>query len=417
MEEINSLIHVSDAYYQQISIEDKLKLASLTNISSIKNKNYKSFDDLRQNIILFPPDSTIIISDYDLLVMIMNRCRLTYSYPIVQTNFDIVNLDEFTKFSEFITKIDNFVNSFSYDEIIKKPEFIMDLNDKNIQDYINGKVPLIRFSNNKNDNNNKNLLSFDKSIMSDIQNVGNDLDEFSQKKKFYDCNTDFISRIEIFADFKQKLIFKFQYIVNNFFNNFNKLYIEKNNLNSDDIYFIFKGGTFMKIIFEKYDALLENNTNFNNFNKNYFKRSDSDYALLINGKFDKKTYTTHYYWLNIATYNILNKIKFFINENLNDILPINEISDNKIVEQLEKINDILINDRINLSYFKDVDKFIGMSIYDKTVMTEDIPDNFNLYVLEPTSLTSQDDYIIKVKKPKKKSLSKITQKISKKEYM
>jgi hypothetical protein len=155
----------------------------------------------------------------------------------------------------------------------------------------------------------------------------------------------------------------------------------------------------MKILFEKYSSVMKFNKNFAKNNEDYFKRSDSDYALLINSKFDRNEYTKHYYWLNIMTYNILKNISKFIDLNISNILPINEITDKDLESQLEKINKILIDDRDRtnvekqdrLKYFDGVKEFIGISIGDKTYMKENIPEKFNLKILKPLSLIENDE--------------------------
>lgn len=142
----------------------------------------------------------------------------------------------------------------------------------------------------------------------------------------------------------------------------------------------------MKILYEKYNELLTNNTEFIKKNTDYFKRSDSDYSIYINHNFSINEYTKHYYWLNIITYNILDKIVSFLDQNIEEIFPINLITDEDLKTQLEKINNLLYENKEKLTYFKDVEKFIGISIYNKTYMEEKIPDNFRLKKLKPTSL-------------------------------
>lgn len=238
-------------------------------------------------------------------------------------------------------------------------------------------------------------LNKDRDILESKRSNTETLDDFSQKKKFYDLNTEFISRDKIFIDSKQDLIFKYQYLINNFFNKSINEYIKKNNLESDDMLFIYKGGTFMKILFQKYNDVLKSNEKFMKMNEEYFKRSDSDYAILINSKFDRNKYIKHYYWMNVMTYNILTKITSFIDENISEILPINLITEEDLKYQLEKVNKLLWDDRDReqvekqkrLTYFDGVKEFIGISVGDKTYMKENIPEKFNLKNLKSTSLT------------------------------
>jgi hypothetical protein len=151
----------------------------------------------------------------------------------------------------------------------------------------------------------------------------------------------------------------------------------------------------MKILFQKYNNIMKSNQKFMEDNVDYFKRSDSDYALFINSRFDRKEYVKHYYWMNVMTYNILTHVSKFIDENIQSILPINEITDDDLKTQLEKANKMLSDDRDRanvekqkrLTYFDGVKEFIGISIGDKTYMKEEIPEKFHLKILKSTSMT------------------------------
>ncbi len=310
-----------------------------------------------------------------------------------------INIED--DFINFINKIDNYIGTFSYDELMIKPDFFLEMADANITNYINKTTKLLHFSNNDAAQINLDTSILDKKRLSSLS-----VDDFGQKKMFYDIGTEFISREKIYTDDNQELIFKFQYLVNTFFNTFIDMYKQKKGIDSKDIYFIFKGGTFMKILFEKYKNILKDNGDFLNKNQDFFKRSDSDYGIYINATFDKKTYTEHYYNLNILTYNILTKISKFINENLNEILPINQINDNDMEKLLEKYNTFLIankgkgsNGDLKLPYFRDIDKFIGISIYDKTYMKkgEVFPNSFDLYTLKSTSKSTDEHGVLKIK--------------------
>lgn len=400
---LNYIIETQNENYNKLGLLDKINLASQTSISNIKNKEYKSFEDLRDNIIVFPPETKLKINNLELLTLILKRYSLMDNYKFDQPSK--LNVDD--NFIKFINKINEYINSFNYNEIFAKPDFFLEFNDPNIQEYINNKPPpqLMHFS----QNTDIAKLNKDRELLEDKKKSGEVLDDFSQKKKFYDLNTEFISRDKIFVDSKQDLIFKYQYLINNFFNKYINEYIKKNNLETDDLLFIYKGGTFMKILFQKYNDILKSNKQFMKMNEDYFKRSDSDYGLFISPKFDRNKYTKHYYWMNVMTYNILTRISSFIDENISDILPINEIEEKDLIKQLEKVNKLLWDDRDReqvekqkrLTYFDGVKEFIGISIGDKTYMKEKIPDKFHLKILKSTSLTDNstikhnDEYIDK----------------------
>ena len=382
-------------YFRKLDLTQRIKLASETGISTIKEQDYKSFDQLRSGIILFPSDKKVRLDDMELLILVLKRCNAIYSFQLNKNEISDESKDDFVV---FINKIDEFINSFSYEEILSKPDFFLEFTDPNIKAYINDKPPpeLMHFS----QNTDIVKLNKERDIYSVKKKSSEELDDFNQKKKIYDLNTEFISRNKIFVDSKQKLIFEYQYLINNFFYNFIAKYIEKNGLDKEDILFIYKGGTFMKILFQKYNDIMKSNQKFMKDNEDYFKRSDSDYALLINSKFDRKEYTKHYYWLNVMTYNILTHISKFIDENIQFILPIYEVTDEDLKSQLEKINKLLSDDRDRsnvekqkrLTYFDGVKEFIGISIGNKTYMKEQIPEKFNLKILKSTSMTDNTKF-------------------------
>ena len=201
------------------------------------------------------------------------------------------------------------------------------------------------------------------------------------------------------------------------------------------LYFIFKGGTSMKIMYEKYKNLLsENDGLFTQLNR-YFGRSDSDYAVLLNDKMDKQKYNLHYYKLNIVIYNCLKKINEFINNNLEKILPLNTITIDDMKELLKEYNKVLTDDRgedgkllleRQLTYFDKVKEIIGVRIYDKVYVDETkLPkattiggnyNKFNLFMtggenvldkFELTHLLKEDNTMPISDKKKAKSLSKL----------
>ena len=79
---LNKIIREHNNYYKLICLLDKIKLASATFIASIKDLDYSSFNQLRKNIITFPENKIIRVSDIELLVLILWRCQLVYNYEI-----------------------------------------------------------------------------------------------------------------------------------------------------------------------------------------------------------------------------------------------------------------------------------------------------------------------------------------------
>ena len=262
--------------------------------------------------------------------------------------------------NSIVLEIDKYINSFSLDKLLNKPYFFLDKIDNS-------------------DNLTNNML--DGVIM---KANGSEKNIFNQKKKFYNLLTDFIASEKIYTDDKQDTIFLFQYLVNNFFNIFIEKYREKNDYSDNDIFFIYKGGTVIQILYKKYIDLFENADFLKEYDKN-FKRSDSDYTLFINKiKFkDINEYNKIYYDMNILTYNILDKIKnILVDEKIGKyILPLNTITTDELKIKLDIINDTLKKDS-DLDLFNEVDEFIGLTINDVTYMAQDIPSTFNIHRIE-----------------------------------
>jgi hypothetical protein len=287
-------------------------------------------------------------------------------------------------FINFINKIDVYIKSFSLDTLMIKADFFLD--SPKIETFDGGKeiISVCKNDSTKILDNKTNLLD-SKRITKAVAG------DFEQKKQFYDINTDFISSEKIFQDKNQELIFKFQYLVNTFFIYFFEKYKVKMGLSSKSIYFLYKGGTFMKILFEKYKGILKTNDDFFKTISDMFKRSDSDYQIIISPDIDN--YNLHYYNMNVIAYNILQKINSFIQSNISDILPLNQITMGDLEKQLGKMNKHLQDNKANLQYFEPLDKFIGIQCFDKIFMNETIPDGFKYYKLIPGEKKDADDVL------------------------
>ena len=211
------------------------------------------------------------------------------------------------------------------------------------------------------------------------------------KKKFYDIMTDFINRDLI--DNNQSIIFKFQSLIINCFNNAIDTYRKQHNLDEEDIFFIYKGGTTMKILWEKYKHLFNYDREYFDdcLNKN-FKRSDSDYGIIINNDFVNqgriREFNYHYYNINLMTFNILNKINQEFNDNKLDYFLFSKIQETDLVDLLNKSNDTLdeIKQKANdpqseiddpnikvifkKSNLDKIKKFVGIAIDNKVFIEE-----------------------------------------------
>jgi hypothetical protein len=292
-----------------------------------------------------------------------------------------------------VSDIDKYINSFSLDELLNKPSFFLDYNSKHDQ-----RDHLYNLTDNK----------LDGAIM---ENNSNGRNIFNQKKIFYNLLTDFIASEKIYTDDKQDTIFLFQYLVNVFFNTFIKLYKDKNNYDDSDLFFIYKGGTVIQILYKKYIDLFDNADFLSAYDDN-FKRSDSDYSIFINKKKfnDDNSYNKIFYDMNILTYNILEKIKDMLLDLKigKQILPLHTITSDELKKKLDIINKTLRERKGELDFFDDVDEFIGLTLNDITYMAKSIPDNFNIHRIEDkydkedennyNSLSKKEDVFYKNKK-------------------
>lgn len=172
----------------------------------------------------------------------------------IQNIYDIFNKSKFTNFSTLADKV---------------------LNDN--------RIDFIDFT--KNVNKEKNKEGFIK-IEIDGKNEYIDGDIlFMCKKILYDVSTDFFTNT-VFKN--QETIFTFQFFINRIFSDIINKYIIDNKLQENDIIFLFKGGTTMKILFDTYHKYFKNNQD--SVYKDYFKRSDSDYSIFINPYINNASY-------------------------------------------------------------------------------------------------------------------------------
>jgi len=279
---------------------------------------------------------------------------------------NIENSTSSSRIDNIVSEIDKYINSFSLDELLNKPSFFLKPSQLWEQDTLF----------NLTDNNLDGVI-MDANI--------NERNVFNQKKIFYNLVTDFIASEKIYTDDKQDEIFLFQYLVNTFFNTFIKLYNDKNKYNDTDLFFLYKGGTVMQILYKKYIDLFDNPYFLRAYAAN-FKRSDSDYSIFINNQtfYQPDQYNKIFYDMNILTYNILGKIKNILTDNKigKYILPLTTITSDDLSSTLIKVNKTLNSEREKLNLFKDVDKFIGLTLNDITYMNESIPENFSIHRLE-----------------------------------
>lgn len=299
-----------------------------------------------------------------------------------------------------ITQINQFILNLDIDKLLTNPGIFVDKNTLPLD------LPIRRISRNDTQGiefNDINLLANDEPT--DI------ISESDQKKAFNSIITDFVSSEVVFNDQYQDIISNFQLLINHSFNHSIQLYINKHNLPNNSIVFLYKGGTTMKIIFDKYKNIFQQNINLFNIPKSnnmffntfsdFFKRSDSDYSIMI----DKTIYNTQqlydnvFYDINVISFNLLYKIKDFINLYIDQLVPLYKFNDNNINLLLQSYNHLLNTNRDTFTYFKNVKEFIGITIYDKHFFTQDININYinpsrnDFYI---TSINKNDTLIPKL---------------------
>jgi hypothetical protein len=283
--------------------------------------------------------------------------------------------------SSIIDDINALINKHTLDELLKPPYFFRDRKYDNIKVTDDKLQNLLK--------NSDDGLQFKNALLKDDAAKKNSNKEFSQKKEFYDLMTNLISSEVVFTENKQEEIFNFQFLINNFFNRKINEYKKRNNYDDEFIKFIYKGGTSMKIIYEKYKEVYKNNGIIFDRLTDNFKRSDSDYQLFIrhdkeNPEDTEERRTFVLYDMTVLTYNILSVIKKYLSndENYNKILPLNTINEDTLKYKLEEINSKLSKRKKELPLFEKIEKFIGLSFDNKDYFSENIPDNFEIYFIE-----------------------------------
>ena len=233
------------------------------------------------------------------------------------------------------------------------------------------------------------------------------------KKMFFDKMTEMVSREVCFNDSNQLHISRFQYLVNTVYNNSITNYINEKNLigaklQNSDILFLYKGGTTMKILYEKYKRELGNHLELNNFFdsiKKYFERSDSDYSIYINPAINVAEYGIDYNDvyrdLNIMSYTNLDIIRKLIEVNKDQIVPFNLLTNDVLIDKVHKLNEMVRDVKTNISNCDDyanIDKVLGITFNDKTCMIESIPnitiDDIDNTVFSDRVLSSKNKEIV-----------------------
>jgi len=196
-------------------------------------------------------------------------------------------------------------------------------------------------------------------------------------KKFLDIVTDLVSKESVFSDNNELYIARFQYLVNTIYNSFIDKYKLMNGLNELDIVFLYKGGTTIKILFEKYKNVFTElkMDKFIDIVQSSFKRSDSDYTIFINNTLSD--FTKHYLNINKISSYLLQLCRQIINNHPNEIVPFNSINSNNISSTLnhiiQQLNEYIANSGDRCAQLLEMDEIIGLSFNDVHVINA----NFN----------------------------------------
>jgi len=116
--------------------------------------------------------------------------------------------------------------------------------------------------------------------------------------------------------YSDESLFKFLILVYNTFEETINRYLKLHSLKENDIFFTFKGGNILRIVYKELILELPNKVskNLTDFYKNFFKRSDADFSIYINPKL---TNYQHIYddWCNI-TYYLQDQIRSIISKDI-----------------------------------------------------------------------------------------------------
>lgn len=224
------------------------------------------------------------------------------------------------------------------------------------------------------------------------------------KKRFLDLMTNLIAKEICFFDTHQDYIGKFQFVVTKVYQDNIANYLELKQksgarLNDTDILFLYKGGTTMKIVYEKYKAQLKESGLSDLFDTvaKVFERSDSDYTILINPKINERdngiSFEQIYYEINVLSYNCLDLLRYLFNKFQNVFIPLNRVTDDILKKKVEEMNTTLAEIKekspecVNVHNIKE---FLGISFLGRNVFIKDINGNIRTNDIDLTFDSSKN---------------------------
>lgn len=217
---------------------------------------------------------------------------------------------------------------------------------------------------------------------------------FLCKKMLYDVMTETVVKY-CFPDTNQRYIAHFIGLINQTFNQALADYRKNNNLGENQLLFIYKGGTPMKILFDKYKKILAKHHTeqlFNELTEN-FKRSDSDFSIYIDPTLTN--FNDVYYDINKMTYDLLVDIRNIIITNGDIFIPFSTIDRNALTNAIHELNNVITkvkNDsKTECTNLTIIDEIIGISYKDNSYFTEKIPDNFQTSMVDDSFSTISEN--------------------------
>jgi hypothetical protein len=219
------------------------------------------------------------------------------------------------------------------------------------------------------------------------ENSNAGLKEFNCKKILESILTDAVNQKYIFKKNADRS-FKLQKLVLHTFNNMIDIYKNEKKIPENNIYFIYKGGSYLRIIYDEYKNEVDSNSNFKFLSEflrghsKWFKKGDSDYSLLINPNL--QNFNEIYCELNILSSFCLLYIREELYKNYHIYFGVDKaqfgLSSENLSSIMNNMNNMLsnINKNPECGKYSDIAKFRSIQyfdeIYDDNYVTDDFED-------------------------------------------
>ena len=175
-----------------------------------------------------------------------------------------------------------------------------------------------------------------------FRNTPNDFEDLNRELK--DISTDFVNKNffkeeETLFNFLKIIVKTFRYYIDQYIINKNLQLPVDNRIQNTDIIFFFKGGNMYRYLSSKFlDHLPAKASNsLRDLHDVFYKRSDADFSILINPRFEQPLFDEIHLELTNITLHILGYLKKLFNENPNyyfDYFKTNEEEKVKMLNEL-----------------------------------------------------------------------------------